>query len=83
MTDVNWCPYVKLSEGDEINFNYAYYRDEGHYLLEYYPINPDTYNAKTFNALILSGELYRVGPYTLVQPDEGFNDRRVYFKKVK
>ena len=31
MTDVNWCPYTKLSEGDIYNPNLNYYKDNGHY----------------------------------------------------
>jgi hypothetical protein len=31
MTDVNWCPYTKLTEGEIYNPNLHYYKDNGHY----------------------------------------------------
>jgi hypothetical protein len=31
MTDVNWCPYTKLTEGNTYNPNAKYYKDNGHY----------------------------------------------------
>lgn len=56
LTDVNWSPYIKLVEGDIYNAEDAskYYVDNGHYGLEQY-----TYNAETFNTQLLNGELYK------------------------
>ena len=54
MTDVNWSPYVKLTEGAVYNPNETnYYIDNKHYGFE-----PWNKSASTFNDLILNGRLY-------------------------
>ena len=57
LTEVNWCPYTKLVEGDEYNPSEAnlYYKDNGHYGLEPY----EWINLNIFNADILNGEVYK------------------------
>ena len=46
MTDVKWCPYTKLTEGDVYNPNLAYYKDNGHYgFVSYNLINKISSNA--------------------------------------
>ena len=83
MTDVKWCPFIKMAEGDSIDYNYAYYRDNGHYMLDWYAVNPDTYDSLKFNAAILSGEMYKAGPYVEVADGDDFNERYIYFDKKK
>jgi len=54
MTNVNWCPYVQLVEGDEYDPTAKYYKDDGHYgFVEY------EYDEHKFETDILNGELYR------------------------
>jgi len=59
MTDVEWCPYTHLTEGDVFDASKKYYIDNGHYGFTLY--NPDgyVYNEKQFNIDVLSGGLYR------------------------
>lgn len=61
MTNVNWCPYTQLVEGDtyiEADKN-KYYRDNGHYGLVPYG---DFDNKDLFDAEILNGEVYKYNP---------------------
>ena len=83
MTDVKWCPFVPMSEGESYDYDYAYYRNNGHYGLEWYDVNPDNYNSFEFNKLILNGELYKAGPYVLATSENAFNTRYIYFQKEK
>ena len=57
MTKVKWSPYVQLLEGDEYNIDEAsnYYIDNGHYGFDSY-----VYDRDTFNAQVLSGEIYKL-----------------------
>jgi hypothetical protein len=57
MTNVDWCPYKQLVEGDsyDISNSDAYYIDNGHYGFDKY-----TYNAATFQTQVLNGELYKL-----------------------
>ena len=61
MTNVNWCPYTQLVEGDiyiETDKD-KYYRDNGHYGLVPYG---DFDNKDLFDAEILNGEVYKYNP---------------------
>lgn len=62
MTDVNWCPYTRLTEGSEYSASKNYYKDNGHYGFEAYIYTGE----KQFNADILTGNLYA---------DEGYGGR--------
>ena len=57
MTKVKWSPYVQLLEGDTYNAAEAskYYIDNGHYGFAQY-----SYNRDTFEAQVLSGEIYKL-----------------------
>ena len=57
MTDVVWCPYVKLVLGDSYDTEHPelYFKDNGHYGLEPYVWK----NVNVFNADIANGEVYR------------------------
>lgn len=57
MTKVKWSPYVQLLEGDTYNAAEAskYYVDNGHY-----GFTPYSYNRDTFEAKVLSGEIYKL-----------------------
>ena len=59
LTKVKWSPYTQLMEGDVYNINDSnlYYKDDGHYGLVAY-----TYDRDTFNADVLSGEIYKLNP---------------------
>ena len=57
MTNVNWCPYVQLVEGDEYDPNAEYYRDNGHY--GFTPYTSVDYDEYKFDIDVLNGELYR------------------------
>lgn len=83
MTDVKWCPFIPMSEGESYDYDYAYFRDNGHYGFEWYDVNPDNYDSFTFNKLILNGELYKTGPYVLATSEKAFSSRYIYFQKVK
>ena len=58
MTDVNWCPYTKLLEGDLYDASKTYYIDNGHYGFAEYTNVGNSYSEKQFNIDILSGKLY-------------------------
>ena len=57
LTKVRWSPYVQLVEGDTYVSADAskYYMDDGHY-----GFTPYTYNRDTFEAQVLSGEIYKL-----------------------
>jgi hypothetical protein len=42
MTDINWCPFVQLVDGDVYNESLNYYYDNGHYGFEEYEYINDT-----------------------------------------
>ena len=53
MKDVNWCPYVQLTEGAEYNSEGTYFIDDKHYgLTEWIK------DSELFNNLVLNGQLY-------------------------
>lgn len=54
MTDVEWCPYVQVVEGDSYDGNLRYFIDDEHYGLSEYTYVSDT----AFKAAITRGELY-------------------------
>jgi hypothetical protein len=39
MTNINWCPYVQLVEGDTYDANIDYVYDNGHYGFKEYTYN--------------------------------------------
>lgn len=54
MKDVNWCPYVQLTDGDIYNQNETnYYLNDKHYGFKSW-----TKDASKFNDLVLNGQLY-------------------------
>ena len=55
LTDINWTPYTKLDKGYAYNADEAdsYYIDNGHYQLE-----PYTYDEETWAQQVLNGEIY-------------------------
>ena len=57
MTKVKWSPYVQLVEGDTYVSadSEKYYMDDGHY-----GFVPYSYNRNTFDAQVLSGEIYKL-----------------------
>ena len=57
MTKVKWSPYVQLVEGDTYVSadSGKYYMDDGHY-----GFVPYSYNRNTFEAQVLSGEIYKL-----------------------
>jgi hypothetical protein len=59
MSEVNWCPYTKLTEGDVYDASKKYYKDNGHYGFVEYDNKGLTFDEKQFNADIISGILYR------------------------
>lgn len=59
MTDVKWCPYTHLTEGDIYDASKKYYIDNGHYGFTLYNDADYVYNEKQFNIDVLSGGLYR------------------------
>ena len=77
MTDVNWCPFSKVTDGESYDSNYAYFIDSGHYQLDYW----QNYNEDDYNLKILNNELYKIGPYHKVKEEEAFNPRYIYFNK--
>jgi len=54
LTDINWCPFVQVVDGDIYDKNIKYYQDNGHYGLNEYSYVNDT----QFKAAIVRGELY-------------------------
>lgn len=58
MTDVNWCPYTQLGEGDIYDASKTYYIDNGHYGFKTYTNVGAAYSESQFNTDILSGKLY-------------------------
>ncbi len=58
MTDVNWCPYTKLIEGDVYDSTKTYYVDNGHYGFATYTNVGDKFSENQFKADILSGKVY-------------------------
>lgn len=56
MTNVNWCPYTQLVEGDNYDLAHPelYFIDNGHYGFERYE-----YDVDKFNIQVLSGEIYK------------------------
>lgn len=66
MTDVNWCPYEKLTEGSIYDPNLTYYKDNGHYgFADYSLIEPvsvlETYNInKTYYTYDAVEKVYNV-----------------------
>lgn len=77
MTDVNWCPFIKVTEGDIYNKQYAYFKDGGHYQLDWCDMS--NYDEVTYNLMILNNELYKIGPYQAVGDEDTFNSRYLYF----
>ena len=76
MTDVNWCPYVQLVEGDTYTNGIQYYYDNGHYGFEEYEYVDDN----AFNAAIVRGELYYLDiPYIQVKENETYNSNIKYY----
>ncbi|MGN1342631.1 MAG: hypothetical protein ACI4VL_05345 [Bacilli bacterium] len=55
MSNVDWCPYTKLLEGDIYNSSETYYINNGHYGFEEYTYTTD----EAFNIAVLNGELYK------------------------
>ena len=53
MTDVNWCPYIQLTEGSVYDEEKTYYIDNGHY-----GFNEWTKVASKFEELVTNGKLY-------------------------
>ena len=89
MTNVQWCPYTKLSEGDVFDSTKDYYIDDGHYGFVKYNPEGYVYNEKQFNIDILSGKLYcdnghggRKYKYTTVPLTENSYKENTYFIKI-
>ena len=59
MTDVEWCPYTHLTEGDVFEASKKYYIDNGHYGFTLYNGDGYVYDERQFNIDVLSGGLYR------------------------
>ena len=55
MTNVQWSPFIQISEEEEWNANEFYFEDNGHYRLVPYSHNVDNWPVKTSN-----GEIYRL-----------------------
>ena len=49
MTDVNWCPYTKLTEGSIYDPNLVYYKDNGHYGFTNYNLITEIKNTESYN----------------------------------
>ena len=57
MREVNWCPYIQVTEGAEYEpVKYSYYIDNGHYGFDIWMPGSDELNE--FNNLVLNGKLY-------------------------
>ena len=54
MTDVEWCPYIQVIEGDTYDSNLKYFVDDEHYGLSEYTYISDS----AFKGAITRGELY-------------------------
>lgn len=56
-TGINWCPYVKLVEGDVYDKDHSelYFKDNGHYSFEPYHWT----NQNIFNADVINGDVYK------------------------
>ena len=60
MTDVNWCPYERLTEGSIYNPNLKYYKDNGHYGFTDYSLI----------GLIDSSEIYNINKAYYIYDEE-------------
>ena len=58
MTNVNWCPFVQLSEGDRYDATKTYWMDDNHYGFKLYENVGPGYDVELFNLDVLSGKLY-------------------------
>ena len=57
MTNVQWSPYIKVTEDEEYDSTIQYFEDNGHYGLSSYTYHVDTWQIKVAN-----GEIYRLDP---------------------
>ena len=57
MTNVQWSPYIKVTEDEEYDSSISYFIDNGHYGLIPYSYNVDNWQIKVPN-----GEIYRLDP---------------------
>ena len=55
MSNVDWCPYSQLLEGDTYDSSETYYINNGHYGFEEYTYTTE----EAFNIAILNGEIYK------------------------
>ena len=66
MTDVNWCPYIQLTEGSIYNPNLTYYKDNGHYGFTNYDLMKlidlsESYNVnKTYYTYNIETKVYNI-----------------------
>ena len=58
MTDVKWCPYTLLGEGDIYDATKSYYIDNGHYGFAPYTNIGSEHSKAQFDIDVLSGKLY-------------------------
>ena len=79
LTNVNWCPYVQLGEGDIYSKYKKYYIDNGHYGFENYTNVGSNYSKDQFDIDVLSGKLYCYFPYDLVLTEDGYKEGAPYF----
>ena len=49
MTDVNWCPYARLTEGSIYDPNLTYYKDNGHYGFTSYDLLTEIKASDSYN----------------------------------
>lgn len=57
MTNVQWSPYIRVTEDEEYDPSIQYFEDNGHYGLSSYSYHVDTWPIKVAN-----GEIYRKDP---------------------
>jgi hypothetical protein len=79
MTDVNWCPYIQLTEGSVYDENETYYIDNGHY-----SFNEWNKVASEFEELVVNGKLYILeekdsASYIQLTENSVYNENETYY----
>jgi len=67
MTNVQWSPYIKVTEDEAYDSTVSYYIDNGHYGLTVFNHSTD-YNVDKWPVQVANGEVYRLDS-TIPQAD--------------
>jgi hypothetical protein len=58
MTDVEWSPYVLVTEDEDYDSNISYFEDNGHYGLK--ELTEDDHHIDTWPVRVANKEIYRL-----------------------